>query len=128
MCLCIKVCLCDLWLVRQVYVQKTFPLSVPAHLSASWSDIGRHRWLSIACILGRKLDEVIFYRIASLLQFYIKKMSSEICVSPQNADFSAHVKIGQVAQIITNPNNNITATHIYLVPPSSSLNIQLLTV
>lgn len=55
-------------------------------------------------------------------------MSSEICVSPQNADFSAHVKIGQVAQIITNPNNNITATHIYLVPPSSSLNIQLLTV
>lgn len=73
MCLCIKVCLCDLWLVRLVYVQKTFPMSVPAHLSASWSDIGRHRWLSIACILGRKLDKVIFYRIASLLQFYKKK-------------------------------------------------------
>lgn len=73
--------LCVLWLVRLVYVQKTFPLSVPADLSASWSDIGRHRWLSIACILGRKLDEVIFYRIASLLQFY-KKMSSEICASP----------------------------------------------
>lgn len=79
MCLCIKVCV--LWLVRLVYVQKTFPLSVPADLSASWSDIGRHRWLSIACILGRKLDEVIFYRIASLLQFYKKNVFWNLCFS-----------------------------------------------